>query len=628
MTKENYIENATESKNKIELFKVFCKNNADYTQYIAQLDSLIEWLNKVIDDYTNDVIPSEYYDIVYGLLKNLETNILPETNDEYRPEKIWFHHMAINTFIINLSSKMDIISTYLFCKSINFAIENVVIVGANGSGKTSLANIVKQSLRKENAIVIPAQKMLIFPTLTFSPILSSTEKSFRESQSKIFNPKITYNLNNQQDIPYDFARQLSDSIKNLFIMLIAQRAQANAKCGRAARQGMDVNKSMALSTIDKVISIWNSLIEHRKLECNDDNQLIVLYDGNSYPAYQMSDGEKEILYLVAEVMLAPQKALIVVDEPEMHLHKSIVDKLWDLLEKERQDCIFIYLTHDLEFAVSRNARKCWIKSFEPPQKWEIKEIEPNELPEDLYLKLLGSRKRILFCEGTKDSIDYKIYNLLFPNYTVTPVGSCKNVIFYTRLFNKVKDRYADAYGMIDRDFKSDEELDKLKTDKVYSYNFAEIENVLLEENVILKMKKHFLNNDVNIDQIKDSIIHKFKKEIPQQSAKYVERQILNALSAINSVKGNNIDIVKTNFEFIINNIKIVEWNKQRQQELNKMYSDKDYVSILKAYNNKGLHSVVASALKVGEYQKKTIEYFTRYGIPDSVKQFFPGELLE
>ena len=50
----------------------------------------------------------------------------------------------------------------------------------------------------------------------------------------------------------------------------------------------------------------------------------------------MSDGERVIFYVVGRVMLAKESSLIIVDEPEMHLHKAILNKLWDILEEKRK----------------------------------------------------------------------------------------------------------------------------------------------------------------------------------------------------------------------------------------------------------------------------------------------------
>ncbi|WP_161565226.1 AAA family ATPase [Campylobacter jejuni] len=78
----------------------------------------------------------------------------------------------------------------------------------------------------------------------------------------------------------------------------------------------------------------------------------------------MSDGERAILYLIMYVLCIEEK-IILIDEPELHLHPSLTNKLWDVLEKHRQDCLFIYITHDLNFASSHtNSDKFWIKSYD------------------------------------------------------------------------------------------------------------------------------------------------------------------------------------------------------------------------------------------------------------------------
>src|SRR5690606_4587480 len=85
----------------------------------------------------------------------------------------------------------------------------------------------------------------------------------------------------------------------------------------------------------------------------------------SQPAGNMlSDGERVVFYLIGKCLQAPSKSIIIVDEPEIHLHKAIMSKLWNALEQERNDCLFVYLTHDLEFAISRTAaKKIWLKDL-------------------------------------------------------------------------------------------------------------------------------------------------------------------------------------------------------------------------------------------------------------------------
>ena len=48
------------------------------------------------------------------------------------------------------------------------------------------------------------------------------------------------------------------------------------------------------------------------------------------------------------------------------------------------------------------ADKIWIKEFDG-EHWELEKLDSTELPEDLLLNVLGSRKNILFVEGEKNS---------------------------------------------------------------------------------------------------------------------------------------------------------------------------------------------------------------------------------
>lgn len=119
----------------------------------------------------------------------------------------------------------------------------------------------------------------------------------------------------------------------------------------------------------------------------------------------MSDGERVIFYLIGQCLAARENGILVIDEPELHLHRVLQSRLWDAVESERADCLFVYLTHDLDFAVTRvNATKIWLKSYEN-NRWDWHLVPENEdIPERLLLEILGSRKPILFVEGDRKSV--------------------------------------------------------------------------------------------------------------------------------------------------------------------------------------------------------------------------------
>ena len=71
-----------------------------------------------------------------------------------------------------------------------------------------------------------------------------------------------------------------------------------------------------------------------------------------YSGHIMSDGEKSALFLAARTLSADPGVLIV-DEPETHLHSLLAARLGTNWRDARRDIRFVYVTHDLTFALSR-----------------------------------------------------------------------------------------------------------------------------------------------------------------------------------------------------------------------------------------------------------------------------------
>jgi hypothetical protein len=200
--------------------------------------------------------------------------------------------------------------------------------------------------------------------------------------------------------------------------------------------------------------------------------------------------------------------------------------------------LYFYLFNsDLDFATSRTAKKVWIKSFNYPSSWEIENIPDNELPEPLLLELLGSRKNILFCEGKKGSIDEKIYNILFPDFTITPVDNCFAVINYTKAFNKLPNSTTKAFGIIDADHHGTERLQALQPLNIFSMSMAEPENLLLDESFLELLAEQLLFNKAIVQQIKTDIIDQLKIELELQISNYVSAKINYYFKASHVSKG-------------------------------------------------------------------------------------------
>ncbi|MBO5631258.1 MAG: AAA family ATPase, partial [Aeriscardovia sp.] len=623
MTKEELLTKITECKVLNEKFETL------YSITIKANTELKEWLTAIEKDLEDGVIPEKFMEIIGHNINNLNLHNLSlnyydwsrqEERERYQNERIYLIHQCSNYY-----------QTYQLYKTIGFAEKNTVIVGANGCGKTTLANELKEILNVEDGIVIPAQKLLVVPTFDNIPTYKAEKSPFKEYQKRVVDDKRTFKAKNQDDFPYEMAREYGSEYRKVLALLIAERnAKRNEVLDNKA-DGTIFYKSEIKTTIDVVIEIWNDLIPHRKMRLDTDCNLVICYENGEakqYEAYKMSDGERIILYLVGRVLQAPENSLVIVDEPEIFLHKTVVNKLWNRLEKERTDCTFIYMTHDLQFATSRIGLKCWIKSYEYPSKWDIQLIDDNEIPEQLLMELLGSCKQILFCEGTSTSShDKKIFDVLFPNFIIYPLESCKDVINYTKAYNSITNTNTRAYGLVDSDFRSKDEIVDLKGNNVFTYHVAEIENLFLVEEFI-KAFKDYHHWEGDVDKIKEEIIEKLDKEKELQTSRFLSAYIDYYYRKKHMPKGNSKAEVEKKLKDFNADIQIDKWYNERMMEIELYIRNKNYAKVIAIYNNKGLCSILEKEFGIKNYHKKALEYLKK--APEQVlgelRKLFPSEL--
>ena len=574
-------------------------------------DRLMSLFVDMKQSVVEDQIPESLFDRLANLIRTLEVEKLRTHQNELQKlhnfEK--YRDLAENVFV----NSFFVSKTFYLLKAIGFTSSNVVLIGANGSGKTTFANSIREQLEKtDNGIVIPAQKLLVFPTYNSIPTYKSAFADYESRQKVCLDDKQTFKAEKNDDYPYSLSKQYSEELRILVSALISETLERRNNFCSNAREGDIIHLNDFKSNIDEVIEIWNHLIEHRTLLCDNLGNLQIECGDEKYPAYKMSDGERVIFYVVGRVMLAKESSLIIVDEPEMHLHKAILNKLWDILEEKRKDCMFIYLTHDIDFASTRIANKRWLKSYSSStsgifENWEIESIADSEIPEALLMKILGSRKKVLFCEGKQGSLDRQIIELLFPNFTITPLASCKDVINYTKAYNKISNKYAVAYGIIDRDFRTKEQLDKLAAENIYSYDVAEIENLFLIEDFI-KGFAEYKHEPCDIDNIKTQILALLTRNKEQQISSYLIQRINYNFNESHVRNGKDKTEVEANFNEFVKQIKIEEWYNIRLQELDDVIKTSNYAKVIMLYNNKGLHSIIEKALGISSYNLKALEY--------------------
>lgn len=603
-----------------------------YNYFVSLKDRLENFREPLTKNYLKNVqaILLNYHEHLHFI----PSTIIPPDQTPFINEVLYFSEINFGEMEDNKAVNdifYSITFTLNFFQQLNYLTQNMVLLGANGSGKSSLAFNLKYSLGKYS-LIISAQKLLLIPEFDSISNSNNSKISLLNQQENLNHHRYTYQANeNLPSLP--FVQDVANYFKNLLIHLLAEKAESNHLFIESIKaQGINNIQNIPETNLDKVLKVWNSIFINRTLFCNHLN--LRVRDTNLQQEYStnlMSDGEKAGLFYISLILQAPMNSLIIVDEPEMYLHKTILNKMWDSLEALRSDCIFLYLTHDVEFATARyNSKKYWLSNFRFPNNWDINEIKNiEELPEYLLLELVGSRKNILFCEGQVGGIDDEIYKILFPNFTVKPVGSCTNVINYTRSFNKINNLTTQAYGLIDSDYCPTNRLDKLAKEQIYSLKVAEVENLLLDEELLKIVIATLLidKKDEVLNAIKEIILSSVLENIEIQTANYITAEINFYFEETNVTKGNTKTDVEINFETFISKIKIDEIYNKRKVEIQDIINNKDYLSVLKVYNHKGLSTKIHNILEVNPYKDFAIRLLkTSPEARECIKRHFPENL--
>ena len=470
---------------------------------------------------------------------------------------------------------------------------SVIIIGANGAGKSKLgAWMEKQNIAGVHRVA--AQRSLNFNEFI---TLSSYEKA--ERQLLYGTPDLRTDKGPRWNYGNETTTLLSDYDYVLSALLAINNNEANEfleeckKCEEEGRQHPNAPKTI----IDKFLDIWNSIFPHRKIKFKDarimaefrkkqgDSEVITEYLGK-----EMSDGERVALYLIAQCLCVPNGRTIIIDEPELHLHRSIMNRLWSEIEKYRSDCLFIYITHDTQFAANHNhAQKIWVKSFDGIY-WDWEMVEDSELPDQLLLDILGNRKDVLFVEGTKNSYDTKIYSEIYKNYYVVPCGGCSNVISRTKAMNANRQLHnLKCYGIIDRDYRTDEEIKEYEKDNIFTLKIAEVENLFLVEELLEIVNKimGFKDND-NIEKIKKYVTdERFKKEIYRQICEATVAEIKYKLSRL-LISNKSEEEAKKTMEEGLKEVSYDVITKDQEIKFNGVLRNCNYKEVLKVFNCKSL----------------------------------------
>jgi energy-coupling factor transporter ATP-binding protein EcfA2 len=401
----------------------------------------------------------------------------------------------------------------------------VVIIGPNGSGKTRQARGI--TAVSGNAI-------------EFVNALRNTRVATEIPAMGQISARRDYLQLRQQSQSTHW--ELTSDFDVMFSQLLAQAATVALDFTRRWLDNPGIVQNPEITPLNKIEGLWRKVFPGRDLRWEDWKPEVtsittgveVKYSGNT-----MSDGEKAALYLAGKVFIADPNVVMVVDEPETHLHSLLAIKLWNQLEADRPDIRFVYVTHDLTFAMSRIDATYVLAS--PVAGLRTLGMD-DSIGEDVAGAILGSASlsfyasRVVFCEGDDTSIDSRLYNAWFDgaDTVVRPVASSHRVLRCVEAMTQGGLTLSlSAVGIVDRDHYRDAFMESLSP-QIHPLPVHEVESLFVLPGVFQAVAKHLgvsMSDDDYASSLRASVDEEQKPQLVIQRWKASVEPRLEALVA-------------------------------------------------------------------------------------------------
>lgn len=275
----------------------------------------------------------------------------------------------------------------------------------------------------------------------------------------------------------------------------------------------------------------------------------------------LSSGEQEVVKVLFDVARKDiRHSVVIVDEPELHLHPTLTFKLIEALkvigDHSNQ---FIFLTHsaDLISTYYSSGDVYFIDAAQTGANQAHRLSELNHSHREI-VKLIGQNlgvfavgKKLIFVEGENASIDRLTYHTIsqscLPDAKIVPVGSVSNLLTLNAFEEQIRSSVfgIEIYMLRDRDGLSNEQIKDIEErGKIRCLKKRHIENYFLDSEVLFKVAETLYLTASNPD-LSPEFIETEMQKIAEASLKY------------NLVK-NSREYLGTNHSFKIPKVKSLD----------------------------------------------------------------------
>lgn len=344
--------------------------------------------------------------------------------------------------------------------------------------------------------------------------------------------------------------------------------------------------------LDRLRRLWESVFPANRIVRSAGSLMFATASGDDLiDSRSLSRGEQTVLYHIAAMLYAPRGSVVFVEDPSLFVHPSILNHLWNELERLRPDCRFVYDTVDVAFVGSRTANTCvWVRRFDASATaWDYDVLPTTRLSEECFVDLIGTRRPVLFIEGDAEhSIDARLYSLVFADCTVRPLGSCDKVIETTRAFRDMQPMHRlDSRGIVDRDRRTDEEVEYLRRKGIDVPEVAEVENIFLTEGVVRAMAAiRRADPDRVAAKVRQAVMRGFGERLEEQALQHVRHRVKRQAECRIDARFSCITAMELHLSRLVEKLQPRRQYDELLQAFRALLAADDYAGVLKVFNHK------------------------------------------